>query len=246
MDELIQILPAASLLTQLSVIPLCFSQIDAALRLHFMRGACSPATDNGNEMFKILKNLFARAPSPEVIKAREDLYTQYWGATPEINHSTNRVFPHIDVYHFSPTPARPFHTLITGGMAEYQQPVDEELAPRRLELMIQILAEYPAQNATFFAPYHTIPMGYRLTDTSEISAFMLAPPENEDLDKLSIAVDGEPVHYLLAIPITMTEHAYAREVSTDDLYQRLKQANLLVHADDGRQSVLDYTPKEIE
>jgi hypothetical protein len=69
-------------------------------------------------VLKHLRNLFSRAPSPAVIQAREDLYTRYFGAAPEINHSTNRVFPHIDLYHFEPTPARPFHTLITGGMAE--------------------------------------------------------------------------------------------------------------------------------
>jgi hypothetical protein len=210
-------------------------------------------------MIRILRNLFSSSPSPQVIEKREDLYKSYWGATPEINHSTNRVFPHVDVYHFAPTRTRPYHVLITGGMAEYQQPVDQALAPRRLELMIyiqtfqfwalnmlKILAEYPAQHGTSFAQFYTIPIGYRLNDASEISALMLAPPETEDLAKLSFDLYEDPVDYLLAIPITMTEHAYAREVGSEDLYRRLKQANLLVHVDDGRQSVLDYNPRETE
>jgi hypothetical protein len=209
-------------------------------------------------MLRILRNLFSRPPSPGVIEAREELYARYFEATPQINHSTNKVFPHVDVYHFEPTETRPFHTLITGGMAEYRQPVGDPV-PKRLELMIytqtfqywalnllKILAEYPAQNETYFAPRHTIPIGYRLSETSEISAFLLATPENEELTKLSFDLDGDPVEYLLVIPITMIEHAYAREVDTEDLYRRLKEVNLLIHADDERRSVLEYTPKETE
>jgi Suppressor of fused protein (SUFU) len=210
-----------------------------------------------NAMLKLFRNLFAQSPSPKVIEKREKLYEQYFGATPKIYHSTNKVFPHIDVYHFEPTQERPFHTLITGGMAEYRQPVDE--GPTRLELLIYVrtfqwwaanllkmVAEYPAQYQTFFAAYHTIPMGYRLTDTAEISAFLLAPTEIEDSSRLSFAIEGESVDYLACVPITMIEHAFAREVSSKQLHQRLKEANLLIHADDERRSSIDYTPKEIE
>jgi hypothetical protein len=210
-------------------------------------------------MLRILRNLFSRAPSPAVIQAREELYRRCFGATPEINHSTNRVFPHIDIYRFEPTPARPFHTLITGGMAEYQQPVEEDSLPRRLELLMYLqpfqvwalnllkgMAEYPAQQGVAFARWHTVPIGYRLTDTSEISAFLLAPLDTEDLSRLSFDGYDDPVEYLLAVPLTMTEHAYAREVGSEELYQRLKQADLLVHRDDHRPPVLEYEPLERE
>jgi hypothetical protein len=210
-------------------------------------------------MLRILRNLFSRPPSPKVITEREGLYAGYFGRAPEIYHSTNKVFPHIDVYHFEPTEGRPFHTLITGGMAEYRQPVHDAAAPERLELMIyiktfqqwaanllKIVAEYPAQNETFFAGYHTVPFGCRLTETAEISAFLLTPAESEDLSRLAFSVEAEPVDYLTCVPITMIEHAFAREVGSEDLHRRLEQANLLIHADDERRSIVDYTPKEMD
>lgn len=208
-------------------------------------------------MLKLLRNLFARSPSSKVMGEREALYEGYFGVPPKIYHSANKVFPHIDVYHFQPTQDRPFHTLITGGMAEYRQPVDENSA--RLELLIYVktfrwwaanllkmIAEHPAQNQTFFAAYHTVPMGYRLTETAEISAFLLAPAEMEDSSRLSFSIEGEPVDYLVCAPITMIEHAFAREVSSEQLHQRLKKADAIIHTDDERRSIVDYIPKETQ
>src|SRR5688572_22340521 len=147
-------------------------------------------------MMKFLRNLFASwpAPSPKTIAGRERVYVDHFSSSPEIFHSTDQVFPHVDVYHFKPDERRNQHTLITGGMAEYRQPVDGDASPLRLELMLRVntfewwaanllkmIAEYPAQQGTFFDAYHTVPIGYRLTDTSEISAFLLVPAEAEDL-----------------------------------------------------------------
>jgi hypothetical protein len=206
-------------------------------------------------MLKLFRNLLARSPSPKVIGARETLYGQYFAASPKIYHSTNKVFPHIDVYHFEPTQERPFHTLITGGMANYRQPTDE--GPARVELLIYVkefewwaanllkmIAEFPAQNETFFAAYHTVPIGYRLTETAEISAFLLAPAEMEDSSRLSFSIEDDAVGYLVCVPITMIEHAFAREVSSEQLHQKLKQANVIVHANDERRSILDYKPNQ--
>ncbi len=140
-------------------------------------------------------------------------------------------------------------------MAEYRQPVNE--GPTRLELMIyvrtfewwganllKVIAEYPAQNETFFAAYHTVPIGCRLTDTAEIIAFLLAPAETEDLSRLSISFESEPVDYLVCVPITMIEYAFAREVSSEQIYERLKQADAFIHTDDERRSLVNYTPRE--
>jgi Suppressor of fused protein (SUFU) len=159
-------------------------------------------------MLRLLRNLFAPAPSPEVIGERERRYESYFGAPPKVYHSKNKVFPHIDVYHF--------------------------------------FAEYPAQYQTFFDAFHTVPIGSRLTDTAEISAFLLAPAELEDLSRLSFSVEAEPVDYLVLVPITMTEHAFAREVGSEELHQLLKDSGLIIHGDDERRSIVDYTPKEIE
>lgn len=208
-------------------------------------------------MLKFFRNLFAPSPSPKRIEERETLYERYFGASPKIYHSSNKVFPHIDVYHFEPTPKRPFHTLITGGMADYRQSVDE--MHTRLELLIyvktfqwwaanllKVIAEYPAQNQTYLAAYHTIPIGYKLTETAEISAFLLAPAEMEDTSRLSFHIDEESVDYLVCVPITMAEHAFAREVGAEPLHEHLKEANAIIHTDDERRSVVDYIPKETE
>ncbi|MEX0715892.1 MAG: suppressor of fused domain protein [Planctomycetaceae bacterium] len=204
-------------------------------------------------MLRILRNLFSSAPSPSRIEEREQVYQRFFGVPPAIFHSTDRGFPHIDVYHFEPTEARSFHTLITGGMAEYRQPGDEARAPRRLELMmylqrreqwavnsLKVMAEYPARYDTFFDAFHTLPMGATIAENSEISAFLLATPENEGLIGLEFDVEGDSVEYLLAIPITAAEHAFAVDVGSDVLYGRLKETNLLIHADAERRSIVDH------
>ena len=52
----------------------------------------------------------------------------------KVFHSTDLRPVHIDIYRFAPTPARPFWTLITGGMSDLRQPALEDLpegiAPR--------------------------------------------------------------------------------------------------------------------
>ena len=123
-------------------------------------------------MLRILRNLFAPAPSARIIKAREETYIRHFGAEPTVYHSTNWVFPHVDIYVFAPTAVRPWYALVTGGMAEYQQPVADNAAPVRVELILQVgtitptavnllkmLAEYPARFDTFLAKYHTVPLG---------------------------------------------------------------------------------------
>jgi hypothetical protein len=203
-------------------------------------------------MFKVLRNLLGELSSQDVIQKREAHYEKYFGCAPKIYHSTNEVFPHIDIYHFEPAGERAFHTLITGGMADYRQPKNGS-APRRVELMLyvaefqwwaanllKLVAEYPAENQTFFAAYHTIPMGSALTSSSEISAFLLVPPSAEDFSRLSFSVGGDQVEYLACIPITNTEHIFAQEVGSQQLHEKLKESNLLIHRDDNRKSILDY------
>lgn len=201
-------------------------------------------------MLKILRNLLALSSHPRIIDAREILYKRCFNESPQIYHSTDCVFPHVDVYHFAPSEHRPYHTLITGGMAQYRQPVDGLFAPLRLELLLhtvyfrcweanllKLLAEFPFQNETYFSAYQTVPIGSRLTKTSEITAFLLAP-ETEMVGLLAFEIDAEVVEYLTCVPITMSEHAFAREFGGEELYLRLKGANLLIHEDDGRRSIV--------
>jgi hypothetical protein len=201
-------------------------------------------------MLKRLRNFFAHSSHPKVIEAREALYKQVFNESPQTYHSTDCVFPHVDVYHFSPVVNRPYHTLITGGMAHYRQAVNGPTAPLRLELLmhtghfryweanlLKLLAEFPSQNKTYFTVYQTVPIGNRLTNTSQISAFLLTP-ETEIGGRLAFEIDSERVEYLLCVPITMSEHAFAREFGGEELYSRLKHANLLIHEDDERRSIV--------
>lgn len=208
-------------------------------------------------MFKFLKNLFARAPSPRIIEAREAVYARHFGVDPTIYHSTDWKFPHVDVYEFAPNGSRQFHVLVTGGMSEYRQPVADDAGPARVELVLQVgtvdqvavtllklLAEYPSRFDTYFASYQTVPLGGSWGEGSEISAFLLAPVDNATSSGLAFERDGDAVDYLLAVPITRMEHAYAQEMDSKDLFRRLNEANLLVHADHRRRSVLEDCPDE--
>lgn len=207
-------------------------------------------------MLRLLRNLFSQAPSPEVIQTREEIYTRHFGAEPAIYHSTNWRFPHVDVYDFPPSATRPFHVLVTGGMAEYLQPAADSAPPARLELMLNIatvgptavhvlktLAEYPARFDTFFASGHTVPIGEAWSADSQIGGFLLAPPDDATASALAFSLEGDAVQYLVAVPITLAELAYAREVDSRELLGRLREANLLVHVDDRRQSVIEEVPQ---
>ncbi len=212
-----------------------------------------------NSVFRFLRNLLTPSPSLETLEARDACYSAYFGEATNMYHSTNRVFPHIDLYHYGPTDARPFHIILTGGMAEYRQPVQYDDEPVRLELMmhlgsfqwwaansLKVMAEYPARHGVFFARHHTVPLGCRLTEHSEISAILLAEPDAELTSGLSFSLEDEPVNYLLGIPITSAEHAFAMDVGCEELYQKLKECDCLVHTNDERPSVVEYTPKTAE
>jgi hypothetical protein len=208
-------------------------------------------------LLRIVRNLLGPAPSPRVIKSREEVYIRNFGAGPSIYHSTNWVFPHVDIYDFAPATTRPFHVLITGGMAEYRQPVEEAAGPSRVELILQIkvvrpealnrlkmLAEYPARFDASFGNYHTVPIGEAWSEGSQINAILLAPVHDELASGLAFELEEDAVRYLLAVPITADEYSYAVEVDSVDLFRRLGESNLLVHSDDFRHSVVDYTSAE--
>src|SRR5262249_53240268 len=149
----------------------------------------------------------------------------------------DHVFPHVDVYDFPPTAERPWHTLITGGMGDYRQPSTSEYLPRRVELILRIrnfslvhcaalklLAEYPARCETLFGFFHTIAIGEAWGEGSSIRAVMFVFPDEADGKGLACAVNGEPLDYLMAIPITATEQEYAKEVDPRALYEMLREA----------------------
>lgn len=184
-----------------------------------------------------------------MVKQRELLYTGCFGSSPSIYHSTDRMYPHVDIYHFAPFNSRSYHVLITGGMADYCQPVDVANYPARIELLIcisqfrwwtanllKILGEFPAQNKTFLAAYHTVPIGYNLTETSQISAFLLAP-EFGCLSEAKLTVENAIVEYFRCLPITWDELEYARKYGGEELFAKLVSKELLVHKDDERKSV---------
>jgi hypothetical protein len=162
--------------------------------------------------------------------AREAHYERFLGSVSRVSHSQSvKLLPlHIDVYQFAPSAARPYWTLITGGMSDFRQPALEDQPPGiapRAELLMYVkhvqswmpsllkgLAEMPFERATWLHWAHTVPSGQPITEgASALTGFFLCPPicETEKFEDFSL--DGDRVAFLMVVPITDAERVYAIE-----------------------------------
>ena len=189
----------------------------------------------------LLDWLTFRAPDPEVIRRREAHYVRHFGEPAGVLHPTARRNPHVDVYPFRPTAERPFWTLVTGGMSDEPQPVPPEIqAPRRIELvlylpeqdywgpaLLQMLGGYGRANRTVLGPWHTLPLGGRLREGTELTALLLAPNDLEPPSFGEHSIGGDRVTFLTVVPITERELTSAELAGSEQLYARLAERQLV-------------------
>ena len=191
----------------------------------------------------------------EYRKIREALYERIFGSIDEVFHPTDLRPVHIDIYRFAPTPARPFWTLLTGGMSDLRQPALEDppegVAPRSELIMyaqqpqgwmfsvLKGLAEMPFENATCLHWGHTVPNGMAMTaKPSELTSFFFVPTRDESPELAKLSIGGDRVDFLVLVPITESERAYAREHSSAALVALMDDSGFQLVVDEGRKSLV--------
>ena len=188
--------------------------------------------------------------------AREAHYQRLFRPlTEDILHSTDFQSVHIDIYRFAPTAAHPFWTLITGGMSDLRQPALEEpreaVAPRA-ELIMYVrqpkpwmfsvlkgLAEMPFRFGSFLHWGHTVPNGMPMTaEPSELTSFFFVRPTGEPADLGNLIIGGDHVDFLVLVPITEAERAYAREHGSAALSKLMDDSGFELVVDEKRKSLV--------
>ena len=188
--------------------------------------------------------------------AREAHYQRLFGPlTEDVAHSTDLQSVHVDIYQFAPTAAHPFWILITGGMSDLRQPALEEprkpIAPRA-ELMMYVrqpkpwmfsvlkgLAEMPFKFGSFLHWGHTVPNGMPMTaDPSELTSFFFVRPAAELAELSDLSIGGDRVDFLMLVPITEAERAYAREHGSAALSKLMDDCGFELIVDEKRKSLV--------
>ncbi|MEO6908044.1 MAG: suppressor of fused domain protein [Abditibacteriaceae bacterium] len=185
---------------------------------------------------------------------REEHYQNFFGSlTQEIMHSSDAKEVHIDIYQFEPTPDRPFWTLITSGMSNQIQPeLEDSHSSRRTEILMYAeepqgwmfsvmkgLAEMPFEDNTNLHWGHTVPNGMPMTaQPSLLTSFFFMPPFFEPLEFNELKLEDDTVDFLWMIPITETERMYAIEHGSDQLYEKIEDADMPIVVDENRDSVI--------
>jgi hypothetical protein len=187
---------------------------------------------------------------------RESHYERFLGPlTEKILHSTDVKPVHIDIYQFAPTEKRPYWTLVTGGMSDQEQTVQDdtqELTSVRTELLMYVkepkpwmfnvlkgLAEMPFDDDTHLSWWHTVPNGQPMTaEPSLLTSFFFLPPYFEGAEFDSLELDGEPVRILWMIPITEAEREYAVKHSSNSLEELMVKQELDIVVNEKRSSLV--------
>lgn len=159
---------------------------------------------------------------------REEAYLRHFGPFSEVRHdSPESDFP-IDVYVHPPNQIRPFTTLVTSGMSNFQMPVPTHAAgmnSSRTELvlyvdqmsdayvrLLQFLAASPQRQQTWLSygakmnngnPARPIFRGSPL----DSYLFMVPNIESDFMIHRTLQIDESPVQLLWVVPITTAERS---------------------------------------
>ncbi len=84
----------------------------------------------------------------------------------------------------------------------------------------------PFERATCLHLGHTVPNGQPITDkATELTSFLFCPPSCEPEEFEDFSLDGDRVAFLMVVPITEAERAYAIEHSSAALAKIMEDTN---------------------
>jgi hypothetical protein len=160
---------------------------------------------------------------------------------------------HLDVHWVKPTPARPYHFLVTSGMSDRPMPVPATLAaPRHIELVVTLperwaigdaalesenwywpirqletLARFRHMYDTWLGEGHTVTNGdpaEPFAPSTRLCAGILLPPQHVPDGFGELRIDGaRTIRFLAVVPLYEEEMALKMRAGADALLERLRK-----------------------
>lgn len=175
---------------------------------------------------------------------------------------------HIDIHRSSPTPDRPYYTLVTSGMSDIPMTAPEGMPDARFaELMLclpadwkvdqeafqsetnywplrwlKILARLPHEHQTWLWENHTIPNGdppVPIAVNTKACCMMLATPATVSTEFWTLEVSpGKTIHFFSVIPLLRPEMELKLQSGAAALRRALELAKVSECIDLHRKSVV--------
>ena len=194
------------------------------------------------------------APHSDNLEAVEKHITTHLGDPANVFHELVSTTVHIDVHVVSPTPEKPWVSLVTSGMSDIPMTVPEGGEDWRFaELMIRLpadwpvgeeefkdernywpvrwlkkLARFPHEYQTWLSYGHSIPNGdppSPLAPGLPFAGIVITPPWIGDEAFSTLYLnDGTPVHFWSLIPLHASEIEFKLKHGSDELFTRLAGA----------------------
>jgi hypothetical protein len=194
----------------------------------------------------------------ELMDSRMRRYSNCFGVASKISTIQEETANPTDavVCTFPPIAGRPFHTLVTNGMSNRQQPERVALGlPPRTEIMIYAkeprnwmysvlldLAGFPFNCKDTFLGYgHTLggvmPKDcIYLRQSLLTSGLLVVPCEKKWI--ITMTVDGDKTNMLLFVPITTAEFQHSETRGLQSLGRLFEKSKLDLVIDEGRQCMV--------
>jgi hypothetical protein len=193
---------------------------------------------------------------------------RYVGPIDFVFHETDSGIVHVDVHHVPPDEGRPFHTLVTTGMAELPMnvpgipgvevcgelfvllPPEWRVSPEPLLATrwswpvrcLRELARYPHEEGALLDWGDTVQNGASPTAYDESVPFcgaLLAYPVSLGMGFAKLRLGAKHIRFLQLYPLYSEELRFAREHTSDALVARFAQYQLSDMVEPGRPNVCD-------
>ncbi len=180
---------------------------------------------------------------------------------------------HLDVHWVKPTPARPYHFLVTSGMSDRGMNVPERAAtPRHIELVVTLperwwigeeafatenwywpvrqlktLARFPHKYDTWLGEGHTVTNDdppQPLAPGTRLCGALLAPPQHVPQAFRELRIDARrTIHFLAVVPLYEEEMALKMRDGTAALVKLLRKHGVTDVVEPARKSVARPLPR---
>jgi hypothetical protein len=204
---------------------------------------------------------------PELIEGITSHVERHLGPIEQVFHELASPIVHVDIHWVTPSRDRPWHTLVTSGMAERRMSVPDgrdDLAYAELMVTLpadwrigqeafrdevnywpirwlKILARFPHEYATWLGYAHTIPNGdppEPFAPSTKLSGMMLMPPLQVPEDFAELTLSpNRNVRFWSLLPLHAEEMELKLQEGSDALLERLDHAGVTDVVDPKRENV---------
>jgi hypothetical protein len=196
-----------------------------------------------------------------LIQAMTRHVERHIGPVDFVFHESRSRLVHIDVHHVPPAEGRPFHALVTSGMAERAMTVPPGaepfsyaelflLLPTQWSLaspwpiqLLRELARYPHEWGTWLGGGHTIQNGTSPEPYGggvRFCATLLTHPVSLEAEVAKLALDGRSIRLHQVVPLYREELQFALHYGVGALLARFAQYQMSDVVDPERRNVCRF------